>query len=652
MSNIQFSQKELTLLLKGGNKLLDVPLIQKLLCTQEIIPLTSKGEPLICGKFRRSLRKGRTFVTVNLMINVRGPDDNEFIRHPILAKLCPRSRSETLVFNVAGDLVYRFGLTNFRKFFAKKTAEEDETPAGGFAIAEHASFETGIPPDAVKRWVWTLKSNGKQFTMRIINIEGKLYFTGGSKNSHETVLIAESIAEQIKLNACIKENALVYDILSLFIGHWFAMSPEQKTVIIDTCEKGYSLCGEFEDGKHLTETPTGKPQLTFFGRAEISDEETLCDNIVDTCEFFKGLGLNTVPYKVFNTREELIAAQNEARFLTKTEGGVIHYQVLRDGKWNTYALEKFKTFWYSLIRAMREWMKNVDVKKLDLITELPKLAKRIDTHDSNWMSLPAKYKASWITSTANFIKWFVNSRFSASSVGFMEEGVGMASLWEQFLDETGESDDFLRRDIFAQRVGNLSDMKELLVMAGCASSSELKTIDKQIVALKTRFDSKVNALIREHVSIEASKTKAKEEAKAKQEAKGKAKQEAKGKAKQEAKEEANAKADSSSEQKDMDVDDVCLLPPQPNPLLVPVTEYVSGLDDEATILMLDIYRSGQEAKAMAKQEANVMAKQEANAKADSSSEQKDMDVDDVCLLPPQPRLLLVPVTEYISGLDE
>jgi hypothetical protein len=588
MSNIQFSQKELTfsreeltLLLKGGNKLLDVPLIQKLLCTQEIIPLTSKGEPLICGKIRRSVREGGTFVTVNLMINVRGPDDNEFIRHPILAKLCPRSRSETLVFNVAGDLVYRFSLTNFRKFFAKKTAEEDETPAGGFAIDEHASFETGIAPDAVKRWVWTLKANGKQFTLRIIVIEGQLYLTGGSKNSHETVLIAESIAEQIELNTSIKENALVYDIFALFFGHWFTMSPEQKTVILDICGKGYSLCGEFEDGKHLTKTPTGKPQLTFFGLAEISDKETLCDNIVDTCEIFKGLGFYTVFYKVLNAREELIAAQNEARFLTKTEGGVIHYQVLRDGKWNTYAFEKFKTFWYSLIRAMREWTKNIASKKLDLITELPKLAKRIDTHDSNWMSLPAKYKASWITSTANFIKWFVKSGFSASSVSFMEEGVGMASLWEQFLDETGESDDFLRRDIFAQRVENLSNMKELSVMAGCATSSELKAIDKQIVALKTRFARKVDALISEHVSIEASK--AKEEAKAKAEAKAETK--SKTKAKEEAKAEAGAKAEtkrktkivSFSEEKNIDVDNVCLLRQKQEAIITKIAEVRASL---------------------------------------------------------------------------
>ena len=454
----------------------DRGLIETLLNLPEGKIPQKNGKLLICGIVRRCILQNQQSIVVNFKINEHGkPDDDLLLEFPILQLICPRSLSVAIFFQSGStDIVELISRTqNFNKFFAKQGAEDDDALALANKNGELENPLNPINHDAsgVLRAVLTAKANGKQMTINGTILNGDVYVIGGSKNTHYTYKLCATLAEQMEQIKSIKDDEICYSIFTLFFEHWFSMTPEQQTILKDIWMAGYSLAGELEDGAHMTCTPSGKEQLTFFGivkssfenaNADGEQEKSLCVEITEALEILKSLGFNTVYHKIIETPEELSETRTNARFMSGSEGIVFHYQKLSvsaDGKqiWITYAFEKFKTFWYVFLRMWRELLtrlhKEHEKEPVTLEIVLQKLNKCIDDRDRGWMCLPEIFKVFWKNLLGESSTWFFKNAIPVERLSFLKgKNCGMATIWKEFLGLFPDKDNFLSMPMLTEDV--------------------------------------------------------------------------------------------------------------------------------------------------------------------------------------------------------
>lgn len=387
------------------------------------IPVDQNGKTLLrshCTRHEIAIGEDvYEFFVNNIEVNTSGPDDNIYLKHPEIVTICPRSLSITYIFK-NGVFVKTVRICNFQKFFANNKNEEDEQPDGGFYVDENAVDDEDV---IGTRFIWTEKANGKQFTFKIIELDGHRFLLGGSKARHIPVLITEN--PEIKTH-----HNLIVCIVRLFIAEWFKMSEAKQNDLVRIC-KTFSLCGEYLDGKHFI--AEDKPKLVFFG---------LCEPHKPACDMFKAigifdsLGLKTVQCEIMNF-EELNKKRDAARYSVNSEGGVIHYQKLIDGEFVVIKMEKFKTYWYILLRMLREYMKNYqNVDGVRAIT----FEKKICTARQSFMNITDEFAQFWIKLTGEFIKWF-DENSNVKDLDFNGD-FGFAEVWDKFMSQTGISDEF------------------------------------------------------------------------------------------------------------------------------------------------------------------------------------------------------------------
>lgn len=75
------------------------------------------------------------------------------------------------------------------------------------------------------------------------------------------------------------------------------------------------------------------------------------------------------------------------------------------GEFVTVGVEKFKLWWYVILRALREYCSNH--KGLDEGWET-RWADRLRKRNRDYMKLPTGFLAMWYTATAQFIAWFLD----------------------------------------------------------------------------------------------------------------------------------------------------------------------------------------------------------------------------------------------------
>ena len=233
-------------------------------------------------------------------------------------------------------------------------------------------------------------------------------------------------------------GVLVTDIFKVWLRRWKDLNLEQREQLRELMMNGYTLCGEYNDGLHIVPLKNHTISIVFFGvmrRAIITDK--LCEDVVATLEKLRKFGCDRVEYEIIN-QNEIAKIGGNARYKTNCEGYVIHKQEKVGNEWRTISLEKYKTWWYVIIRMLREFIKN-GIKNGWAKSWLERFNKRND----EYMHLAGKFKENWSQLTCDFIEYFILKSYQKGDIGFMNGVTGMAKIWRKFIDETQVHDDDL-----------------------------------------------------------------------------------------------------------------------------------------------------------------------------------------------------------------
>ena len=361
-----------------------------------------------------------------------GSDDNTYNLYPDLFRILPRARSVCIITDKEDfSLKGWYDNQGFTKFLGATSNEEDEE-----SDISNNGLYTLVPAgnNTKERYVFTVKENGKMAVICGFDLDSVYYFFGGSKNEH--IVINADCPEQISLY----RQSFACDIFSTWMKKWNKSTDDQKKSLQKLMLE-HTLCAEYNDGKHMVPLKDSEHHIVFFGminRGPILEDGQLCENIVLTCELFSQLGCDTVEYTIV-TENEVSIFREALRYKTGVEGYVIHRQVYDDNnnRWRTVSLEKYKTWWYVIIRMLREF-----IKGRNSLTDgwQARWQNLLDKRNAEYMQLSENYKSAWYNLTSEFIKWFISKGHTSEKVAFNQNSIGMATVWHQFTFDTGVSD--------------------------------------------------------------------------------------------------------------------------------------------------------------------------------------------------------------------
>lgn len=437
----------------------------------EQIPLDKNGKCVIHGVVRsipyETLPEKCTGIIVNIFANPvnklgnctkYGNDDNTYNTYPILFKILPRSRSVCIIHNSnsnsISDKISRFHNFGFSKFLGKTSDEEDEE----VDIKNDGLFTIGNYSEEI-RYVLTKKENGKMVAFTMFQFQNINYFFGGSKNVH--IIVNEQL-RKYELS-----GELIADIFKIWLRKWNDLNLEQREQLRELMMNGYTLCGEYNDGLHIVPLKNNTHTIIFFGivkRVIITDK--LCEDAVTILEQLRKFGCDVVEYEIID-KNEIENVRKVVRYKTNCEGYVIHKQEKVENKWHTVSLEKYKTWWYVIIRMLREFIKNGIKNGWGNSWQ-----QRFNKRNDEYMHLPENFKNSWKMLTRDFIEYFILKSYQKGDIGFMNGATGMARIWNNFINETKINDDLLTLNYksienISERIGYdpakiIKDFEELL----------------------------------------------------------------------------------------------------------------------------------------------------------------------------------------------
>jgi hypothetical protein len=383
-------------------------------------------------------------VKPNGTVSKWGQDDLTYDKYKLLFTILPRARSCCLM--IKDGIINQFNLQGLPKFLGQTTDEEDEHVDG----MNNGLFELETKDTDDTREIITEKENGKMAVITFFNYLGELYYYGGSKNDHTVIAIKNMNKYSDKIKQT-KQKTFAMEITEIFIKNWNALTIDQiNAIIIETINNENVLCAEYNDGKHIVHS-LQEPNLVFFGminKHKITN--TLCEDIVQTSIKFDLMGLRFVRWEILGSEKQLCLEEENAllakeinpftltrqnaRFKSNIEGYVIHKQKKindESPEWLTVSLEKFKTWWYVIIRMLREFLKSKNISNNNWTQKFYK-------RNKEYMKMNQQYAEQWHILTLQFLNWFRQKNYDIKDVGCMYE-TGMATYWFNFLNETGAS---------------------------------------------------------------------------------------------------------------------------------------------------------------------------------------------------------------------
>lgn len=408
------------------------------------LPCDPKGNPLIFVKKRDveiATKKLGIIYTIQAQPCTptgfvqfkRGFDDFTYSNYPFIQSFLHRAKSIFIPESDPDNMILLNGLPKFGGYSVGDDDEHTGTSSGLSVTKKELVEKT----DQV---VITTKENGKFAIMTCFELDGELYYFGGSKNVHHIIK-----ATWYKLSGCTIESPLARDIFMQFGNN---CTPELAKYLVDTKK---CLVGEYCDGLHLVPLMDAdkKPYISWFS---IVDQEIMIlpDRIsgdaMDALEILTSFGLRTVKYEAMEY-EEFKKKTTDYRLGTVCEGYVLYF--LHDNK--TIGIQKYKTWWYIVIRVVREYLKNNFKTRVPDRWEVV-LYSRLLSRNRSFMAMPNKLLMAWTNLVIKFVKWFTckmfNGEMDVGTIGFMNEFksvskiLGMGNTWSMFLEESGESDQF------------------------------------------------------------------------------------------------------------------------------------------------------------------------------------------------------------------
>jgi hypothetical protein len=320
------------------------------------------------------------------------PDDNTYELYPILQKLVPRCFS---ILEIGTNQIVVRGMP---KFSAANADEEDDAVNAPTLLVEKAK---------ATKLIMTEKANGKAFVVTAVKNEnlGKNYWFGGSKNVHRLFEVGKKIDPN-------PSAQLVVDMFECFFES--IKSSGSETKLFDHLLKNkLTICGEYVDGKHIVYVEN--PYIRWFGFTS-SDikSENLCLAIAPSLSLIKTLNLTPVNW----TEKDIVEYKDKIadfRVGTNKEGWVLHWL---NNENETIAMEKVKTIWYVVIRALRQiMMKNIHYSQ----AVITKIREVLFARNNSFMHLPLYELKIWFDMCCSFVQWFVKTGMSADIVNFIEK---------------------------------------------------------------------------------------------------------------------------------------------------------------------------------------------------------------------------------------
>lgn len=378
-----------------------------------------------------ALCNGKGFVVANKR---KGSDDNTYKFYPELVQLLPRGLSVLILRNESGGVLLRKIICGFPKFTGSTPGDEDS------GITADGLFMIGDFTDVVKV-VRTEKANGKFMVFTAFHFQDQLYYFGGSKTVHFVVPVTDDTLG--KLFEFYEDNqaSFAFPTMTIMIQLLEEMEKEKRTELIDLLVGGNCLTGEYCDGKHMValEDPS-QPKVQLFGFTQDTlQKDRMCGDVLADIEYLRNLGLPTVDVQVYDDMEEFWKIKETLRLGANSEGFVLYYQVPDKDGFKTVAMEKYKLWWYIIIRVIREFLRGLDESNSAWKT---KLVGRIKKRNDDFMFMPGKLFDAWCTLAIQFIDWFLTTGQDKSRIGFDHASDGMAEVWKQFKKETGAVDEF------------------------------------------------------------------------------------------------------------------------------------------------------------------------------------------------------------------
>lgn len=368
-----------------------------------------------------------------------GSDDYTYNLHPTMGRTIPRGYS-IVEFTMDDNTTKYFHIHGFYKFGSRQIFDEDSDISCNVLIKdsdiEHAD-----------RCLLTRKENGKMAIISMFRLGDEIIVLGGSKNQHYLLRLTHFEDDLMKI-ICDGTN-FATQILHVFLDQWGKMDFETQEKLRDYLlnpdqPTTRSLCGEFLDGKHMVTLKEGESEtINWFGfidnHGPINDDAKLCDDFEQSMKLLRGFSLPHVNVDIILKKDFTPEFQHSLRWQHNVEGYVIHWQKKLGDVYSTVTMEKFKTWWYVIIRMVREFLKGKYGTDQGWQVEL---LKRMIRRNQDYMRLDNRYIWLWYELSCKFINWFIDSGYEKSQAMFDDTSDGMGNLWNKFLKDSSNSDDF------------------------------------------------------------------------------------------------------------------------------------------------------------------------------------------------------------------
>jgi hypothetical protein len=368
-----------------------------------------------------------------------GSDDYTYNLHPKMGRTIPRGYS-IVEFTMDDNTTKYFHIHGFYKFGSRQIFDEDSDISCNVLIKD-SDVETA------DRCLLTRKENGKMAIISMFKLGDEIIILGGSKNQHYLLRLISFEEDLMKILSI--ETNFATQILWIFFCQWCKMDFETQEKLRDYLlnpdqTTTRTLCGEFLDGKHMVALKDGEPEtINWFGfidnRGPINDDVKLCDDFEQSMKLLHSFSLPSVSTDIILKHDFTPEFQHCLRWQHNVEGYVIHWQKKMGDIYLTVAMEKFKTWWYVIIRMVREFLNNKHGTDQGWQVAL---LKRMIKRNKNYMKLDNRYIWLWYELSCKFIDWFIDSGYDKSQTMFAETSDGMGNMWNKFLKETSNSDDF------------------------------------------------------------------------------------------------------------------------------------------------------------------------------------------------------------------
>lgn len=400
------------------------------------IPKDKKGVPLIQRKvvdFPNGYRVYQySVVSINNegMVAKWGCDDATYLENPELVCLVPRSYS-VITYTDEDDneriITRTMGLPKFGALLDLENGRSDAMDEDNDSTAL-----TGLSAEDMKKKAISViemeKGNGKFCLISAFQNNDNHFIVVGSKGVHKLIPMRKVVNEpNVEYHLPETNPSFMTGLIGeIYDAFKIQYNPSKHSGLIEHLFDGHALVGEFTDGKHMIPLKKGeKPYIEFFGISNNDPKPSdLTGDILQNIKILEDNGLRVLNYKEVTIDKHFKA--NNGRYGRNIEGRVDYYL---NANGLVVGMAKYKTFWYILIRMLRQIILNGEPSNYK-----KRIMKTIIARNS-FLHFPQGYLSIWYDLLCRFTDWFVSKGYDKNAVGIQDNSIGMGNLWAQFLEE-------------------------------------------------------------------------------------------------------------------------------------------------------------------------------------------------------------------------